>query len=391
MSDSRLKDIYSCFQATVLVFTLMFTVSVISKNTLLTHKLENSERSGKDNARIGDLSKTGLEVECGEKNWKITVRREFFGRGVPFSPNFIRLGEDLKAHGPCAPQMDLLTSTQMVLHAGLQDCGSISEVNDDWLIYTNKLVFTPAPFQTRSGSVIQRGVPKVVPLECHYKRKQTVSGDPLTPTWLPMTSTVQAAGLLNFSLRVIRDDWRSVRSSTVFLQGEPVFLEAVVFAPLHPSVRVYVDYCVATLNPEPLSRPRYEFITNHGCLVDRPMPSSSSSPSPSSSSSSQFAPRDGVNSLRFSIPAFHFTQDPQSQSSQHQQVFINCRLRAVPQRIPPDPLNKACFLHQPSSSWRSVDGADAVCSCCATGDCHVPTGNTRGIASTLTALPTTGL
>ena len=62
--------------------------------------------------------------------------------------------------------------------------------------------------------------------------------------------------------------WRSVRSTTVFLQGEPVFLEAAVYAPLHPPLRVYVDYCVATLNPEPLSEPRYEFIVNQGLVCN---------------------------------------------------------------------------------------------------------------------------
>ncbi|XP_031441054.2 zona pellucida sperm-binding protein 3-like [Clupea harengus] len=223
-------------------------------------------------------------------------------------------------------------------------------------------------------------------VEANLKR-QTASGEPLTPTWLPMTHTIQAAGLLNFSLKVMEVGWRSVRSTTVFLQGEPVFLEAAVYAPLHPPLRVYVDYCVATLNPEPLSEPRYEFIVNQGCLVDSLVPLSSS----------QFAPRPRENSLRFSVQAFHFTrdpqdQDPQDQVSQQEQVFINCHLRAVPQLVSPDNLNKGCSFHWGSFSWRSVDGDHAVCSCCAAGDCHShrkDTTGTTGTAKTPTALPTT--
>ncbi|XP_041924918.1 zona pellucida sperm-binding protein 3-like isoform X1 [Alosa sapidissima] len=342
----------------------------------LAYKLKHLEEfSGKE---IEDgSSKSGLRLACGEKNLKITIKRDFFGRGVPFPPSFIRLGDDPEAHGVCRPpQMNLLSSTEMVLSAGLHDCGSKSEVIGDWLIYSNRLVFTPAPLQTFSGSLIQRGLPSVVLIECHYKRRQTVRSEPLTPTWLPMTSTVQAAGLLSFSLKVMGDDWRSVSSSMVYLQGEPVFLEAAVSAPLHPLLRLYVDYCVASLDSDPLSKPRYEFIVNHGCLVDSLMPYSSS----------QFAPRAGDNSLRFSIQAFQFTQE-----SQQEQVVIKCHLTVLPKQVAPDNLYKACSFHQPSLSWRSADGDDAVCSCCVTGDClgHKHGTNMKAISSTPTPLPTT--
>ena len=43
-------------------------------------------------------------------------------------------------------------------------------------------------------------------------------------------------------------------------------MEASVEAPLHPLLTVYVDYCVATLKPDPLSSPSYSFITNYGSV-----------------------------------------------------------------------------------------------------------------------------
>ncbi|XP_062373028.1 zona pellucida sperm-binding protein 3-like isoform X2 [Sardina pilchardus] len=313
------------------------------------YKLKHFEEFSGEKIEDG-FTKAGLRLACGEKNLRITLKRDFFGRGVPFSPSFFRLGDDPETHGVCSPpRTDMLSSTEMVLSAGLQDCGGKSEVIGDWLVYSNRLVFTPAPLQTFSGSLIQRGLPSVVLIECHYKRRQTVISEPLTPTWLPMTSTVQAAGLLSFSLKVMGDDWGSVGSSMVYLQGEPVFLEAAVYAPLHPPLRL--------------------------CLVDSLMPHSSS----------QFAPRARENSLRFSIQAFQF-----SQRSQQEQVFIKCRLTALPRQVAPDNLNKACSFHQPSRSWRSADGDAAVCSCCVTGDCHGYRTNTKAISSSPTALPATG-
>lgn len=53
----------------------------------------------------------------------------------------------------------------------------------------------------------------------------------------------------------------------VYLQGEPLLLEAAVYAPLHPPLRVYVDYCVLTLDSEPLSELRYEFVVNQGLVT----------------------------------------------------------------------------------------------------------------------------
>lgn len=63
---------------------------------------------------------------------------------------------------------------------------------------------------------------------------------------------------------VYADGCRSLRSSSAYQQGEAVFLEASVEAPLHPPLTLYVDYCVATLKPDPLSLPSYKFITKHG-------------------------------------------------------------------------------------------------------------------------------
>lgn len=45
-----------------------------------------------------------------------------------------------------------------------------------------------------------------------------------------------------------------------------MYLEASVEAPLHPPLIVFVDYCVATLKPDPSSMPNYKFISNYGLV-----------------------------------------------------------------------------------------------------------------------------
>ncbi|XP_034471331.1 zona pellucida sperm-binding protein 3-like isoform X3 [Hippoglossus hippoglossus] len=236
-------------------------------------------------------------------------------------------------------------------------CGE-AEVHGEWLVYSNQLFLFPAVISTSSGSVIVRAATTIIPVECHYNRKQTVNADALTPTWQPMTSTIGVFGLLHFSLRTMADDCNSLRSSSVYQQGEAVFLEASVEAPLHPLLTVYVDYCVATLKPDPLSSPSYRFITNYGCLVDSVLPGSSS----------KFLLREQENRLCFSVQAFHFKQDS------GEQMFISCHLRATLKPNSQSHLNKACFFHRPTFRWRATEGDQALCECCDSDDCLRQTG-----------------
>ncbi|KAG5853311.1 hypothetical protein ANANG_G00071820 [Anguilla anguilla] len=194
----------------------------------------------------------------------------------------------------------------------------------------------------------------LLPIECHRTRRQRGRGETVRPTWKSFTSTVRGAGLLRFSLRVMTEDWSGPRNSTVFQQGEPVNLEAAVDGQWHPPLWIYVDRCVATLSSDPLSEPSYDIISNHGCLTD----------SRFSGSSSRFFPRGRRNALRFRIRGLLSLGN-----SPEQQIFVSCHLRAALAESPSDPLNKACFFHPDSDSWRAADGDGAVCRCCETGDC----------------------
>uniref|UniRef100_A0A8D3BNI8 Zona pellucida sperm-binding protein 3 n=1 Tax=Scophthalmus maximus TaxID=52904 RepID=A0A8D3BNI8_SCOMX len=296
----------------------------------------------------------GPEMLCGDVEVRITVPRRFLEeRRIPFEPARLRLGAHSTPEKSCAPKGHVAGGAAMVIVAGLQQCGTESNVRGEWLVYSNQLLLFPAVVPTSSASVIVRGATTVIPVECHYSRKQTVNAEPLTPTWQPMTSTISVFGLLHFSLHTMADDCTSLRSSSDYQQGEAVFLEASVEAPLHPPLTVYVDSCVATLTPDPLSLPSYKFITKHGCLVDSVLPRSSS----------KFLLREQDNKLCFSVQAFHFKQEP------GEQMFINCHLRATLKQSSQSHLHKACFFHRPTFSWHSTEGDNALCECCDSDDC----------------------
>ncbi|XP_034471334.1 zona pellucida sperm-binding protein 3-like isoform X2 [Hippoglossus hippoglossus] len=283
---------------------------------------------------MGTRDSSRLEIRCGEAEVRVTVQRRLLEeRRVPFRREHLRLGAKPTRgqEASCGPR-GLMTGEAAVISAGLRDCGAESRVHGEWLVYSNQLFLFPAVISTSSGSVIVRAATTIIPVECHYNRKQTVNADALTPTWQPMTSTIGVFGLLHFSLRTMADDCNSLRSSSVYQQGEAVFLEASVEAPLHPLLTV--------------------------CLVDSVLPGSSS----------KFLLREQENRLCFSVQAFHFKQDS------GEQMFISCHLRATPKPNSQSHLNKACFFHRPTFRWRATEGDQALCECCDSDDCLRQTG-----------------
>ncbi|CAG5929386.1 unnamed protein product, partial [Menidia menidia] len=288
-----------------------------------------------------------LQIQCGEIKLTIIVSRQFFHeRRIPFKSELLRLGVNSTQTTSCSPKR--LSENAMAITAGLRECGTWASVHGNWLVYSNQLFVFPAALPTSAGSLIVRGVTTVIPVECHYERKQKVRGEPLQPTWIPMTSTISAFGLLHFSLRVMTDGCSTLRSSSVYQQGETMFLEASVEALTHPALTLYVDYCVATLNPDPLSQPNYNFIAKHGCHLDSMLPGSSS----------RFLPRNQDNRLCFSVKAFHFNH------TFAQQIFISCHLKATLKQNSQSYVDKACFFHKPTFSWRAIEGDSTLCECC---------------------------
>ncbi|KAK6466521.1 zona pellucida sperm-binding protein 3-like [Huso huso] len=285
-----------------------------------------------------------VAAQCGESRVVVTVKRDLFGIGQLIKASDVRLGS-------CGvTRLDNATQS-VVFDAQLQECGSTLMMVQDTLVYSFTLSYSPTP---NSNLPIVRTNAAQVGIECRYLRLHNVSSNALKPTWVPFTSTKFAEAALDFSLRLMTDDWLTQRTSNVYSLGDVMNIEASVDGTNHMSLRLFVDNCVATMVPDKNASPRYVFIDNSGCLVDAKV---------SGSGSRFMSPRVQNTKLQMRLDAFRFYSDARSS------IYITCHLKVASASQNVDSVNKACSFAASSSRWSSVDGSDQVCSCCNTGSC----------------------
>ncbi|XP_047428063.1 zona pellucida sperm-binding protein 3-like [Mugil cephalus] len=277
-----------------------------------------------------------VRVICHSDSLEIRIEADMFAVGAPVKGEDLHLGVD--DHKFCSPSASVGTEYRIVV--GLMDCGTKHWMTEDSLVYTNLLVYSP---MTSPHGILWLDE-AVIPIECHYERKYSLSSSSLMPTWIPFISTQAAVESLEFDLRLMTSDWQFERSNNVFYLSEPINIEASVRVRNHMDLRVFVSSCVATLNPDMYSHPSYIFIEN-GCLVDSKL----------AGSKAHFVPRRNDNKLHLVIDAFRFHSDDRGE------VYITCHLNALPVNDAAA-LNKACTFE--NGRWRSADGNDFLCGYC---------------------------
>ncbi|XP_063026199.1 zona pellucida sperm-binding protein 3 [Melospiza melodia melodia] len=287
-----------------------------------------------------------VEVQCQEAQLVVTVHRDLFGTGRLVSAAELSLGPAACKHSRMDPSQKTVTFS-----AGLHECGSTVQVTPDSLIYRTLLSYDPSP---GSNPAIVRSDPAVIPIECHYPRRDNVSSGSIRPTWSPFNSALASQEKLLFSLRLMNEDWSSERDLSAFRLGDVLNIQAEVGAHSHVPLRLFVDSCVATLGPGAGTEPHYAIIDFNGCLVD----------GRSDATSSAFVtPRPRQDVLRFQIDAFRFAGDPRSL------IYITCHLKVTPAEQSPDAQNKACSFSKARNIWAPVEGTRDICSCCELGNC----------------------
>ncbi|NXC17855.1 ZP3 protein, partial [Corythaeola cristata] len=295
-------------------------------------------------------SQLPVTVQCQEAQLVVTVHRDLFGTGRLVNAADLTLGPAACKHSSLNPAHNTVTFT-----AGLHECGSIVQITPDSLIYRTLLNYDPSP---ASNPVIIRSNPAVIPIECHYPRRENVSSNAIRPTWAPFSNTLSAEERLVFSLRLMNEDWSAERPFTGFQLGDVLNIQAEVGTESHVPLRLFVDSCVAALSPGTDSSPHYAIIDFNGCLVD----------GRSDDTSSAFiTPRPREDVLRFRIDVFRFAGDARNL------IYITCHLKVTPVDQAPDPLNKACSFNRARNTWAPVEGTRDICSCCETGNCESPT------------------
>ncbi|XP_056425643.1 zona pellucida sperm-binding protein 3-like [Hyla sarda] len=302
-------------------------------------------------------SSSPISVQCNEDSMVVTVKRDFYGNGKLVKPSDLSLGS-------CPPGAQT-TDPVVVFQNDLQDCGNILEMTPDLLIYNSALRYTPT---TSSNVPIIRSNSAVVPIQCLYPRHGNVSSNAIKPTWIPFSTTVTSEERLAFSFRLMTADWSAPSPSLVFQLGDMFYIEASLETQNHAPMILFVDSCVATITPDVASTPRYEIISNYGCLVDG---------TEEDSSSVFVSPRPQADKLRFMVDAFRFNNNAASL------IYITCSLRAAAINKTPDPVNKACSYNKASSSWSPVEGPSGICQCCTTGNCATAGGQRSAWGSSL--------
>ncbi|XP_034053874.1 zona pellucida sperm-binding protein 3-like [Gymnodraco acuticeps] len=278
-----------------------------------------------------------VRVTCHPDSLEIVIKADMFAVGAPVDGDELRLGVETN-NQYCRATAS--SANEYSISVGLVECGTRHWVTEDSLIYTNLLIYSPeaSPFG------VVRMEEAVIPIECHYERKYSLSSSSLMPTWIPFMSTQAAVEMLQFNLRIMTSDWQHKRGSNVFHIGEPISIEASVRIGHHIGLRVFVSSCVATLSPDMHSSPRHAFIEN-GCFVDSQLPGSRS----------QFLARTQDDKLHMSIDAFRFYNEDRGE------LYITCHLNAVP-ITGTDATTKACTFV--NGRWRSADGNDYLCGQC---------------------------
>ncbi|KAG7243613.1 hypothetical protein INR49_011170 [Caranx melampygus] len=271
-----------------------------------------------------------VTVTCHPDSMEIVIKADMFDVGAPVNSDELRLGVEHNDY--CRATASSGDEYRIIV--GLMDCGTKHWMTEDSLVYTNLLIYSPVA----SPDGLIRMDEAVIPIECYYERRYSLSSSSLTPTWIPFMSTQAAAETLQFSLRIMTNDWLYERSSNVFHLGEPISIEASVRVGHHMGLRVFVSSCVATLEPDIYSVPRY-------VLVDSQLPGSNS----------HFLPRTQDDKLHLVIDAFRFHNEDRGE------LYITCHLNAVPVNDAEAP-NKACT--HTSGRWRSADGNDYLCGYC---------------------------
>ncbi|XP_055789635.1 zona pellucida sperm-binding protein 3-like [Salvelinus fontinalis] len=304
------------------------------------------------------VAANSVRAECRENMVHVEAKHDLLGIG-----QLIQL-EDLTL-GDCPMTAFDNINQVLIFESPLQSCGSQLRMTTNSLIYIFTLFYKPKPL---ANTPLIRTNDAMIIIECHYPRKHNVSSLALIPTWTPFSAAKYAEELLYFSMRLMTADWQYERAGNMYVLGDMVNIEASVMQYFHVPLRIFVDSCVATLEPNINANPRYAFIENHGCLIDAKM----------TGSHSQFMPRSADYKLYFQVEAFRFqsqkgsdpiypqkTKIPVQAASDYpatlDMIFITCHLKATTITFPIDFEYKACSF---INTWREAGGNDGVCGCC---------------------------
>ncbi|KAK5886078.1 hypothetical protein CesoFtcFv8_017154 [Champsocephalus esox] len=271
-----------------------------------------------------------VSVTCSTADFVLRVKPVFYGHGA--NAEELRLGSGCKSNGVLRPYGDLLFTYPLTA------CGAVRESPPGYLLYKFTLHYEPSPkrFPTRAQRID-------VDIECRYQRNHHVHKLTVQPTWETPVMRKKLKGNANdFQMELMDDLWSTPALSRVYQLGKTVNFQ--ISAPhLSTGSKLYINSCYASPSSDSKSSLKYSIIGNFGCMLD----------SKSDPGASRFVSRTD-KTLRFSIQAFQFTADPDSE------VNIHCKLLVSSED--PGPAHKSCTYKK--DRWKALSGDESICDCC---------------------------
>ncbi|XP_067336217.1 zona pellucida sperm-binding protein 3-like isoform X2 [Channa argus] len=299
-----------------------------------------------------------VSVTCSISEIVVRVKPRFYGLGADAEE--LKLGSSCKSNGLLRPYGDLLFTYPLTA------CDAMRELPHGYIVY--KFVLHYEPSQKRFPRKAHR---IHVDIECRYQRNHHVYQLAVKPTWqTPVLGKRLKGRPSEFRIDLMDDLWSAIAESRVYHIGKPVNFQ--VSAPhLSNEGKLYISSCYAESSNGIISSLKYTIIDNfgyvrysncilpllsfvinsghchifvtHSCMVD----------SKSDPGASQFISRTD-NSLRFSLKAFQFTADPDTE------ISIYCKLSVTSDD--PGPTHKSCTYR--GNRWKALTGDDSICECC---------------------------
>ncbi|XP_061599287.1 zona pellucida sperm-binding protein 3-like [Cololabis saira] len=287
--------------------------------------VEPDARIQSDIADVPDVS-----VTCSTSDFVLRVKPAFYGLGADAQE--LTLGRSCKSNGVLKPQGDLL------FQYPLRACDGARELSGGYVVYKNVLHYQPS-----AKRLPIRANQLEVNIECHYQRDHSVHQLAVQPTWQTVIVHKKLKGRpMGVLIKLTDDSWEEPAKTQSYLLGQTVNVQ--VSAPqLLSEEKLYINSCYATPSSGSKSSLKYTIIDNCGCMLD----------SKQDPGASQFVSRTH-NTVRFSLKAFQFTADPDTEVSIHCKVLVTSE--------GPGPAHKSCTYKD--HSWRALSGDDSICECC---------------------------
>ncbi|KAM8736301.1 zona pellucida sperm-binding protein 3 [Acanthopagrus schlegelii] len=287
-----------------------------------------SMRQGETQSGLAHLPDVSLT--CSASDFVVRVKPAFYGQGADAEE--LKLGDTCKSNGVLGPHGDLLFIYPLTA------CDAVRQTPRGYLVYKFVLHFEPSP--KRFPSSAQR---IDVDIECRYQRSHHVHQLTVQPTWRTAVVRKKLKGSpQEFQIELMDDSWSRAAKSQVFQLGKTLNFQ-ISAAHLPAGGKLYINSCYASPCTGSESPLKYTILDNFGCMLD----------SKREPGASRFISRTD-KTLRFSLKAFQFTSDPDTE------VNIHCKLFVTSEE--PGPAHKSCTYR--GNRWKALTGDDSICECC---------------------------